>query len=82
MQPIHELIDRIHWDKEFANAKFVIGYYDRVEDRVIRVDLKDITFEPDDHFNMTVTDEELEFHRVPLHRIREVYRNGKLIWWR
>ena len=32
MQPIHELLNRIQWDKAFAQASFMIGFYDRVED--------------------------------------------------
>jgi len=53
MQPIHELLNRIHWDKDFAQADFIIGFYDRVEE-----------------------------HSVPLHRIKEVFGNGELIWHR
>jgi uncharacterized protein (UPF0248 family) len=30
MRPIHELLARIRWDAEFANSRFVIGYWDRV----------------------------------------------------
>ena len=31
MMPIHELLNRMRWDKEFAKADFLIGYYDRLE---------------------------------------------------
>jgi hypothetical protein len=34
MQPIHELINRIRWDSEFAKGSFQLGYYDMTEDRV------------------------------------------------
>ena len=30
MQPIHELLNRGQWDKDFAQADFIIGFYDRV----------------------------------------------------
>jgi len=32
---IHELLNRIHWDPEFAKGNFRLGCYDRAEDRII-----------------------------------------------
>ena len=34
MIPIHELLNRIRWDPEFAKGDFQLGYYDRAEDRI------------------------------------------------
>ena len=34
MTPIHELLNRIRWDPEFAKGNFELGYYDRAEDRI------------------------------------------------
>ena len=82
MIPIHELLNRIRWDKEFGRGNFSIGYYDRVEERVIRVALREIFFEPDDHFSFDLIDEEGMLHSIPLHRIKEVYKDGELIWHR
>ena len=82
MIPIQELLSRIRWDKAFAQGEFVIGYYDRVEDRIIRVPLRDIFFEPDDHFSFDLIDDEGVVHSIPLHRIKEVYKDEKLIWHR
>jgi hypothetical protein len=31
MTPIHELLNRILWDKEFGQGRFEIGFYDRRE---------------------------------------------------
>jgi hypothetical protein len=47
MTPIHELLNRIRWDPEFARGNFQLGYYDRAEDRVILVPFKEVTFPPD-----------------------------------
>ena len=44
MIPIHELLSRIRWDREYAEGQFKIGYYDRVEDRVIFVAFEKISF--------------------------------------
>ena len=82
MIPIHELLNRIRWDKAFGEADFEIGYYDRIEDCVIRVPMREIFFEPDDHFSFDLYDDEGELHSIPLHRIRQVFRNAQLIWHR
>ena len=82
MIPIHELLNRIRWDPEFGRGEFVIGYYDRVEDAIIRVPLGEILLRPDDHFSFELIDREGEVQSIPLHRIREVHKDGKLIWHR
>jgi uncharacterized protein (UPF0248 family) len=82
MIPIHELLSRIRWDRQFGEGDFMIGYYDRVEDTVIRVPMRELFFQPDNHFAFDLIDQDGELHSVPLHRIREVYKNGKLIWHR
>jgi uncharacterized protein (UPF0248 family) len=82
MQPIHELLNRIHWDPEFGCAKFEIGYYDRLDDTIIRVPFNEIIQMPDNKFAFQVMDEDGIGHSVPLHRVREVFRDGVLIWQR
>ncbi len=82
MIPIPELLSRIRWDKEYGNADFIIGYYDRVEDRIITVPLKELYFDKQDHFDFELIDEEGESHTIPLHRIRQVFRNGECVWQR
>jgi len=82
MQPIHELLNRIQWDKDFAQANFIIGFYDRVEQHIIRKPLKEVHFEQNDHYFFYFHDDEDQDHSVPLHRIKEVFRNGELIWHR
>jgi uncharacterized protein (UPF0248 family) len=82
MQPIHELLSRIQWDKDFALADFMIGFYDRVEEHIIRKPLKELQFDKNDHYFFHFLDDEYEEHCVPLHRIKEVFRNGERIWHR
>lgn len=82
MIPIHQLLDRIRWDPEFAKGEFEIAYLDRVEHRLVRVSLRDAHAEPGDHFALQVKDADGYVHPVPLHRIREVCRDGILIWKR
>ena len=81
MQPIHELLNRIRWDREFSSGRFEIGYHDRCEGRIIRVPLLDVVFtEGENAFELM--DEDGESHRIPFHRVREVHKNGQLIWQR
>ena len=82
MIPIQQLLSRIRWDPEFGRGEFVLGYYDRIEDRILHMPLKDVGFEPEDHFSCRILDEEGTAHMVPLHRIREVFKDGVLIWER
>lgn len=82
MIPIRELFNRIRWDEQFAKGEFRIGYYDRIGDRIIHVDFRELVFEPDEHLTFTLVDTMGTIHRVPLHRVKEVYHNGELIWRR
>lgn len=80
--PIRELLSRIRWDEEFGRGEFVIGYYDRVADNIIHVPLSQVCCDAADHFSCQIADAEGESHMVPFHRIREVYKDGALIWQR
>jgi uncharacterized protein (UPF0248 family) len=82
MLPIRDLLNRIRWDREFAKATFEIGYLDHVERRTILVPFRSLHFPEGDSFSFQVEDESGELMTIPLHRIREVRRNGALIWQR
>ncbi|NOR41258.1 MAG: DUF504 domain-containing protein [Gammaproteobacteria bacterium] len=82
MIPIQELLSRIRWDEAYGNADFVIGYYDRMQDRIVSAPLKELYFEKEDHFDFQLVDDMGETHTIPLHRIRQVFRNGELAWER
>ena len=82
MQPIDKVLNRIRWDREFGTAVFEIGYYDRVAAIIVRRLLADLLFEPGNKESFLLMDPEGVYQRIPLHRVREVYRNGELIWQR
>jgi len=82
MTPIHELLNRIRWDRAFAEGDFVIGYYDRISGETVQVPFTELRFPTDDHFRFVLVDEEGAVHNIPYHRVREVFRNGELIWHR
>lgn len=82
MIPIQELLSRIHWDRKFGHAQFVLGYYDRIERQIVKVPLARIVFEADSPGSFEAIEEDGSVHSVPYHRVREVYRDGELIWRR
>ncbi len=82
MQPIDQVLNRIRWDREFGDARFEIGYYDRMIAGIIRRPLVDLLFEPGNKESFLLMDKEGMYQRIPLHRVREVYRNDELIWQR
>lgn len=82
MRPIHELLARIRWDAQFAGSRFVIGYWDRVARRVLRADLREIAWDADNPSLFDLTDAGGIVHSIPFHRVREVWRDGALIWQR
>lgn len=82
MIPIQDLLHRIQWDTEFAKGEFVVGYYDRVDHRIVRVPFRRMHFEHGEHFSFEAVEDDGTLHSVPLHRVREVWRNGELIWQR
>lgn len=82
MIPIQDLLHRIQWDPDFGKADFMIGYYDRVDDRIIRVPFQRIHLTRGEHFSFDLIADDGAVHMVPFHRVREVWRNGELIWKR
>ena len=82
MIPIQKLLNRIRWDAEFAKGNFELGYYDRAENRIILVPLKEVTFPTESPSAFQLVDPDGKAHRVPFHRVREVYKNAQRIWHR
>ena len=82
MQPIHELIKRIQWDSDFGKGDFELGFYDRIDEKIIRIPFRDIHFLPSNHDLFYFIDNEGQEHSIPFHRIKAVYKNGERIWER
>jgi uncharacterized protein (UPF0248 family) len=82
MIPIQDLLHRIQWDPEFGRADFEIGYFDRVARTIVRVPFRRVHFEKGEHFAFEAVEEDGSVHSVPLHRVREIWRNGALVWQR
>lgn len=82
MMPIQDLLNRIKWDADFGLGSFAIGYYDRVDGRIIVVPLQQLEFMEGDHFSFRVTGPFDEMVSIPFHRVRQVFKDGRLIWER
>lgn len=82
MISIHKILNRIRWDKEFGKGYFTLGYFDRVENQIKFISFEDVHFDKADHFYFKVKDSEGETHSIPFHRVKEIYKDGKLIWQR
>lgn len=82
MIPIQDLLHRIQWDPALAGARFEIGYLDRVADRIVRVPFGDVRLGRGPRLVLEAVGPDGSMHTVPLHRVREVWRDGQLIWQR
>jgi uncharacterized protein (UPF0248 family) len=82
MQPLHDLLHRIRWDPTFGSGAFAIGYVDRVLKAEQLVPIDRVAFDPENPRMLAVTDQDGTTIRIPLHRVRTVYRDGIVIWQR
>ena len=81
MMPIQQLLHRIQHDAKFAHGEFTLGCFDRIEGRIVPVPLSEVEFVASERM-LRFVDADGRLHRIPLHRIREVRKNGQLIWSR
>jgi uncharacterized protein (UPF0248 family) len=82
MEPIQNLLNRIRWDPAFGRADFVLGYQDHAAPTLVQVPLTRIRFDPESPGAFDVIGDDGVVRGIPLHRVREVSRNGELIWQR
>ncbi len=82
MQPIHELLARVRHDRQFGTGRFEIGYFDRREGAIQRVAFREINFPEGERRVFEVLNESGQARRIPFHRVREVWRDGVVIWRR
>ncbi len=75
MVPIISLLNKIKWGSGENKEVYELCYFDRITGKEKRVEYKNIK-EFDNQFFKFGDNE------IPLHRIRKVYKNGKLIWER
>jgi len=82
MIPIYDLLNRIRWDPGFGTGSFEIAYEDHEEERPLRVPFREMVFQEGNRFCFQVSNRDGAWVAIPFHRVREVYKNGRLIWER
>ncbi len=82
MMPIHELLDRIRWDRDFGKGRFEIGYEDHSAREILQIPFEKVQFTEGDRFSFQIEDEVGRIKTIPFHRVREIYKDGHLIWQR
>lgn len=82
MIPIQDLLHRIRWDPAFGRARFEVAWLDHVAGALVRMPFDALHFDLETPFGFDVIDPAGERRFVPYHRVREVYRDGGLIWRR
>jgi uncharacterized protein (UPF0248 family) len=82
MQPLHRLLHRIRWDPEFAKGEFALGYFDRIIRAEKIVPFRRVEIDPHWPGIFSFRDEDGAVSRIPLHRVRTVYRDGVILWQR
>lgn len=80
MIPIHRLLNRIRWDKEFGTGYFEIGYLDHTGKKILRIPFAKIHSVEGSPFSFQLEGELGEMLVIPFHRIRRVFRDGVMIW--
>ena len=75
---IGDLLNKIRWDKKLKPEEYTIVYFDRIAEKTFEIPFADLG-RRGGFFFLKVDGGEVNF---PLHRIRKVKRNGKVIWER
>jgi len=78
MQPIHELLNKIKWDKRENPNEYSIFYYDRILQKLIKIHYNKIK-RIEGSFMIIDNEEE---SNIPLHRIKKVTKNNIVVWER
>ena len=82
MIPIQDLLHRIRWDPMFGQGRFEVAYVDHASEALVRVPLDALRFDPAEPFGFELAGTDGEERFIPFHRVREVYRDGAVIWQR
>ena len=79
MISIHELLNKIKWDKNLTPEEYKLYYLDRITNS-----LKEIKFAQIKELNVfsLIVEKNNNDIDIPLHRIKEVRKEGKIIWKR
>jgi len=74
MLPIKQFLNKIQFSGKFNKNTITLSYYDRIQKKLIPLEYRKIKVEG----NFLILDE----RHIPLHRIKEIRKNGVIIWKR
>lgn len=75
---IGDLLNNIRWDKNVNPKEYSIIYFDRIGVKYYEIPFMSISRKG----NFIIIKENGNDVSIPLHRIKQVKRNGKLVWER
>ncbi|MEK6860729.1 MAG: DUF504 domain-containing protein [Nanoarchaeota archaeon] len=75
---IGDLLNKIRWDKNLKPEEYLIVYFDRIAEKTFEVPFVLIS-RKGNFFIIKKFGQEVN---IPLHRIRQVKRNEKVVWER
>jgi uncharacterized protein (UPF0248 family) len=82
MVPIQDVLHRIQWDPACRGSAFDIGYLDRIAGTIVRVPFGELHLDGGARPALTVCGIDGAILRIPLHRVRQVWRDGVIFWER
>ncbi|MBI2658221.1 DUF504 domain-containing protein [Candidatus Woesearchaeota archaeon] len=78
MLPIHQLLNKIKWDKRENPEEYSILYLDRILNKLIQIPYTSIKKIEGSFMVLENVDET----NIPLHRIKKVMKNNVVVWER
>lgn len=78
MMYIGDMLNKIRWDKKLKPEEYIIVYFDRIAEKRFEVPFTAMGREG----NFFTVEIDGRKTMIPLHRIRQVKRDGKVVWER
>jgi len=78
MLPIHQLLNKIKWDKRENPSEYSIFYLDRILNKLIQIPYAKIK-KLEGSFMVLENEDETN---IPLHRVKKVMKNNEVVWER
>ncbi len=75
---IGDLLNKIRWDSKLKPEEYTIVYFDRILEKSFEIPFTSISRQS----TFIVIKKDNQEVNIPLHRIKQVKRNGKVVWER
>jgi len=72
-----DILNKIKWDKSENPDETFVFYFDRIANKLVKIPFNSIKEIGKSFLTVEKDGEEVE---IPIHRVREIKRNEKLIW--